>query len=364
MNSKENPNMGFCIAAIFISVLIFFVTLEIFSRVLLSNAKVFYRIKGSDSSSGRLEWVRHHQGNATFTYDFDVYHPTRGWTLAPNIKNKMTFGNKVLNSNSRGIRGKKEYSYEKSPKKIRILTIGDSFTFGEEVADHETFQSYLERLAPQLEVINLGVHGYGHDQMLLYLKEEGLKYKPDIILLGFLYYDMERNMSSFFYSAKPHFAWDGANLHLKGVPVPSPEAVVRAEFSKLKMVDLAKIIFEKWRLKNGASFKKMKALGFALMNEIAKLSVENGAQPVFVYFVNESDFVHYFDERSDREKVFFDFCDQNKAVFCTSTRPAFLKELKNGIAVDTYGHWDRRGQLIASLSIYDFLKEKNLLNRS
>ena len=52
-------------------------------------------------------------------------------------------------------------------------------------------------MLPQAEIINMGVHGYGHDQMLIFLKEEGIKYKPDIVLLGFLHMDMFRNMLDF-----------------------------------------------------------------------------------------------------------------------------------------------------------------------
>jgi hypothetical protein len=86
-----------------------------------------------------------------------------------------------VSSNSTGIRGKTEYSYNKIPGKARILILGDSFTFGGEVSDNETYPFYLQQMVPNCEAINFGVYGYGHDQMLVYLKEEGLKYKPDII---------------------------------------------------------------------------------------------------------------------------------------------------------------------------------------
>ncbi|MBU1849701.1 MAG: hypothetical protein KKH40_03155, partial [Nanoarchaeota archaeon] len=35
------------------------------------------------------------------------------------------------------------------------------------------------------EVINLGVSGYGTDQELILLQKEGLKYNPDVVILGF-----------------------------------------------------------------------------------------------------------------------------------------------------------------------------------
>jgi hypothetical protein len=45
--------------------------------------------------------------------------------------------------------------------------------------------------------INMGVHGYGHDQMLILFGEEGVKYEPDIVILGFLPLDMARNVLKF-----------------------------------------------------------------------------------------------------------------------------------------------------------------------
>lgn len=355
--------LWFVITGLIFSALLFFLILEGVARVLISNPTFLDRIKGNDSSSLRLQWVRRHHAQASLDFDFDIHHPQRGWALKPDLKNKQAFGNKILNSNSKGIRGRKEHSYEKAQGKIRILTIGDSFTFGEEVSDNETFQSYLERLDSRLEVINLGVHGYGHDQMLLYLKEEGLKYKPDIVLLGFLYYDMERNLVSFRDFAKPYFKLRNNTLHLEGVPVPRPNEVLSQEVWRSKAFDLWTIVFERWRWQSGRNEQRAKDLSFSLLNEIVKISKETNAKTVFTYFVNESDFVNFFDEESEREKTFFDFCNQNEDVLCHSTRPLFLKQLKQGINVDTYGHWDRRGQMIAALTIYEFLERKKLLEK-
>ena len=41
-------------------------------------------------------------------------------------------------------------------------------------------------LAPRgVEVLNLGVGGYGTAQQLLTLEEDGLRYRPDLVVLGF-----------------------------------------------------------------------------------------------------------------------------------------------------------------------------------
>ena len=81
-----------------------------------------------------------------------------------------------MNTNSRGIRGTTEYDYINNSGKKRIVILGDSFVFGKEVSDNEKFPYYLQQYLPHIEVINIGVHGYGHDQILILFNEEGIKY--------------------------------------------------------------------------------------------------------------------------------------------------------------------------------------------
>lgn len=45
--------------------------------------------------------------------------------------------------------------------KPQVLTVGDSFTFGYQVSDHETWQSCLNRKNPNQNFINAGAGGYG-----------------------------------------------------------------------------------------------------------------------------------------------------------------------------------------------------------
>jgi hypothetical protein len=161
--------------------------LEVAFRVLLSINPIFNAIKGrDDESSHRLAWIQRHRVPESFgsgLYTFDVYDAVRGWAVKPNLRQFAVFGNKILNSNSKGIRGQVEYSYTRTAGIQRIVTLGDSYTFGDEVSDDETYSYYLERLLPQTEVLNLGVHGYGQDQMLLYMQHDGIKYQPDVVIL-------------------------------------------------------------------------------------------------------------------------------------------------------------------------------------
>ncbi|MEW6202538.1 MAG: SGNH/GDSL hydrolase family protein [bacterium] len=91
-------------------------------------------------------------------------------------------------TNSHGLRDKEIPWNEKKDVK-RILVLGDSHAMGYSVAMEDTFSKVLERklnmIDPEWEVINAGVSGWGTIQEFEYLKTEGYKYKPDIIILAF-----------------------------------------------------------------------------------------------------------------------------------------------------------------------------------
>ncbi|HTL46541.1 MAG TPA: SGNH/GDSL hydrolase family protein [Verrucomicrobiae bacterium] len=361
--AKTREGLKLALAFLF-SCGVFFLSLEIAARLLLGSDAVFNRIQGRDEATCRHIWVQNHRGGANVAEFYDAHHPMRGWTPVANLKDKPAFYNKVLSTNSRGLRGKREYAYEKPAGKVRILAVGDSFTFGEDVSDNEVYTHYLEHLIPNAEVINIGVHGYGHDQMLLYLKEEGIKYKPDILFLGFLFYDMERNLLDFRDFAKPRFRLSGGQLKLTNTPVPTPDQVLKQEFWRSKAADLWTIYYNHAAWENGANARKMKKLGTALIDEMLAVSKQMGAKMVIGYFPNETDFTNFMEMPTPREKFLFDYCGSRPELQCLSVRPIFLSQLKKGKNVGYYGHWDAKGHFLAAVAIRDFLEKQGLIPAS
>jgi len=93
--------------------------------------------------------------------------------------------------NAKGLRGP-ELPYAKPPGVFRILWLGDSVTFGDKIGeDGEIFPFLAEQFlesegALEVETINAGVSGYSPWQELRYLRDEGLRYDPDLIVVGFV----------------------------------------------------------------------------------------------------------------------------------------------------------------------------------
>jgi hypothetical protein len=103
-----------------------------------------------------------------------------------------------------------------------ILAVGDSFTFGDQVADHETWPAVLETLLDR-RVINGGVFGYGMDQSFLRALKLIPIYRPSILIFAFIPDDIRRCELDWRQGAsKPYFEVAGERLVLKNVPVPPP----------------------------------------------------------------------------------------------------------------------------------------------
>lgn len=95
-----------------------------------------------------------------------------------------------ISLNSEGFR-EKEFINEKPGSVFRIICLGDSWTFGANVSDEDTYPRQLGRLLAQeyprthFEVLNLGVLGYSSFQGLELLKSRVLDLNPDILIIGF-----------------------------------------------------------------------------------------------------------------------------------------------------------------------------------
>lgn len=84
-----------------------------------------------------------------------------------------------------------EYQIEKDPNTFRIITLGDSFTFGLFMKLEENWTEILEdklnnptlcKKLNKVEVINLGVYGYDIQYSVERYKLRGAKYNPDLVI--------------------------------------------------------------------------------------------------------------------------------------------------------------------------------------
>ncbi len=147
--------------------------------------------------------------------------PLLGWTAKPGGSTRL------YHANAQGMRADREYAPRPPAGVLRIATFGDSFVQGNEVANPDAWPAQLEGLRPGLEVLNFGVGAYGVDQSLLRYFRDGARFRPHVVVIGFMTENLHRHVNRFrpFYSPRPYSPWAKPRFALQGeglVLVPNP----------------------------------------------------------------------------------------------------------------------------------------------
>ncbi|MDI6742729.1 MAG: hypothetical protein QMD11_08310 [Smithella sp.] len=145
------------------------------------------------------------------------FHETLGWIPQPDYKGVNNIWGTEVTILKNGIRSNGNNINPKSSD--IVVVVGDSFTFGDEVSDTETWPSRLEKLLNK-PVVNAGVLAYGTDQIYLRLKFLLTQYKPKTIIFSFIHQDIKRSEYTISYGLnKPYFIIENRSLKLMNVPV-------------------------------------------------------------------------------------------------------------------------------------------------
>lgn len=116
--------------------------------------------------------------------------PGRGYELVPDARGEG-WGT-LVEVNAHGFRGP-----ERAPEsagRTRLVALGDSVTFGNDLAYPETWPALLElelrALDPRVDVLDLGLGGYDTAQEVATLEDLGLAFAPERVLVGFCVNDL------------------------------------------------------------------------------------------------------------------------------------------------------------------------------
>jgi len=130
---------------------------------------------------------------------FWQWDPATGMKLIPGKRGQAVqrgIFSTQIEVNSAGFRDR-EHSIEKPASTRRVALLGDSFLEGIQVPFDRSITSQLDsrlqRSNIRTEVINFGVSGFGTAREYLALREYGLRYKPDLVLLFFVGNDVSDN---------------------------------------------------------------------------------------------------------------------------------------------------------------------------
>ncbi len=153
-----------------------------------------------------------------------LHDPLLGWRLTPDWRGRHTHHDfkTEYRIDSRGFRADTDPGPGTRPL---YALVGDSFTFGLGVADHQTFAHLLNNKAGlRAAILNCGVPGYSTDQEALFIEKVVLRERPQAIVL-FLYlandlFDNQLPIAMQVRAMKPFFQLGAGGLSLKNTPVP------------------------------------------------------------------------------------------------------------------------------------------------
>jgi hypothetical protein len=121
-----------------------------------------------------------------------------------------------LEINPQGFRDPKDFnSIDLNSGKIRIMILGDSFIWGTGSTAKETVPNFLQIiLKDEYEVFNLGIPGWGVDQMYLAYKKYKDVIRPSIVILAFIDDDVRRVLEAYTPggTSKPSFTINNGEL--------------------------------------------------------------------------------------------------------------------------------------------------------
>lgn len=353
------------IALLICSVLFVLLVLELFLRIVYPES-----IKLSNRP--KIDWAVVPESIWT------EYHPIFGWYQQKNKRAVLKLRDyKVeVHTNSIGIRGVREYSVDKSPAITRLLCLGDSFVFGFGVEDDEPFCAQLEASHPHWEFLNLGVAGYGIDQIYLMYREMGRFYRPDYVLVGIFPEDFWRATRSFADTGhvKPYFSLESnGELHLHNQPVPPKFSLDTNQFPEvvhpqgievwLTKSMLYRVVKKGW-MKVGRELKFIDPnftdewiLGRKILSQLIAEIRTDKAKPILVIMPPER---WATTQRADSlRKSLIRFAQREQVDFIDLT-PIFYAAIQKGKVSDYYiegdGHWTANGHQLAANAIAEYFE--------
>ena len=333
---------------------------EIVVRLMVSQP-VVWRTLENRGDVGHRAWhiqsLRHHRPGATdFSPTYPIaFHAQYGWTSRPG---QFESEGVLTTVDARGLR--LPVSPDPSADSLRVTFFGDSFGFGAEVSDDETYVAQLAERAPHLDLRNLSVIGFAHDQMLLRLQSEGPDHQADIAVLMMVSCDIPRNRQQFTAWAKPVLERHEGSLHAVPERMPTPADVLRTYDRSSRLVDILGAATSQFG--DEARQEAIDAHTAEILVAFAEEARAQGAEPWFVHapILHEPNVDPStprwatFGGRSIMRRV----CERVDGV-CLDLFEVFREAHEEGVPLQTGTHWSRQAHGLIAAAIAEELATRH-----
>jgi len=287
--------------------------------------------------------------------DISIHHTTADYRIG-------------VRTNSKGIRADREFAVPKPEGVIRIVGVGDSFTFGYGVEVEDTYLARVERILEEqgfsVETINLGVAGHGTAEQMIMLENVGFSLDPDVVVVGYYMNDIADNTRSMLYSLND----DGnlvrkAETYLPGVEIRDflysfalyrflAERSHLMYFARTRLSDLLqKRIRDQHRAAASLDTQDEERLTATLLDEVKRKCLARGIGFCVLDIPSEYN-------KSNLPRAFLEVVTPDDIV---DLRPAFHERMKTTKLYWTRsdGHWTPTGHEIAADALARHIRSLN-----
>ncbi len=333
--AMRNKALGF-VMRVLLSVAGLLITVLVLEVLLSAASGIFW--KRLSTSDRRLGWKYVHTPET-----IKRYYTSEGWA--------------DIYINTDGFRSAEFISDEDS---YRVMILGDSMTFGNEVSQEKIFTSLLERKIEEtypdrkINVMNYGVAGFGTGQELICLKEYGDRYPPDVVVLMLFVNDFDDNTLTVYTNRYvPHFKLEDDKLVLYNKPgrlqrirtfLRDKSVLFYFLFHRLEVFD--RILKEKERYRAEETEKML--LMQRLLDAIRAYTSERNI-PLFLFYIGRET------GRERRSDWVRKYCEENSVSFG-------LVPQKKGELISDNIHWNMRGHAATAEIVYGKLAESKVLD--
>ncbi len=238
----------------------------------------------------------------------------------------------------------------------RVIGLGDSFAFGAEVSDHETWAAEVQRQHEDVRVDVLAAPGWSHASSLVALQDDALR-DPDTeveaVVVILVAIDVLRNQSRFTSWWLPRFHPTSTGLRFEPVPVGTHAAHAAHVLGQPILPHLVRLAGE---LVSSPDPEAAIAVTDAILRRLRDLSAARGAPLLLVFTPSEpagvgSDpHVGPADRPGLLRPLARALCTET-GVRCIDTHPAFAALATQGIEAFRGVHWSPAGQAAVGAAI-------------
>jgi len=303
------------------------------------------------------------------------------------------------------------HSFEKNAETYRIVFIGDSFLAAINVLRQNTFPKLLEKRLSEIsereiEVINLGLGGFGTAHEYLTLKEYGIKLNPDLTILAFTNNDVIDNFAELGTNIDPGFEFIDEELRQTKFPSPLRGGGTREFISdhfqlprflvqKLYKFSIAKNLFLEMNLisaakdlpgeeipfgykilspefENDKDIERMWKITKALMSQTKELAEENDSKFLAVILAakENTEFINSIlakypglgsVDSNTTLKILSSYFEENGIDYVDLR--GYVDDIEEEIVypIEDNGHYNLAGHQMVANAIFDYFKNENLL---